>query len=130
MWIPKIDTRQSDLFERWIPYWEWEEVRFNMWGDVKNKKEWLKYAIRFTGNHKLYGKWMIKVVDQMPKACMHNLSRRGDKRSWIGHAAVALAIQCPEYIVREAWGLLTDEQRIKANEQATAAIKYWMSKNA
>lgn len=130
MWIPKIDTRQSDLFEQWLPYWEWDELKYNMWGDVPNRKEWLDKAIEFTGNHELYGSWMLKVVDQMPNSCRHNLSQRGDKRSWIGHAAVALALQCPEYIVREAWGRLTDEQQSKANDKATEAIKYWMSKNA
>jgi len=74
--------------------------------------------------------WMLRVVDEMPKACMHNLSKRGDKRSWVGHAAVALAIQCPEYIVREAWGLLSEEQQSKANDKASEAITYWMKKNA
>jgi hypothetical protein len=130
VWIPKIDTKQSDLFERWLPYWEWEEVRFNMWGDVSNRKEWLERAIAFTGDHQLYGYWMLRVVEELPQSCMHNLSKRGDKRSWIGHAAVALAIQCPEYIVREAWGHLSDEQQHKANDKAAEAIKYWMTKNA
>jgi len=130
VWIPKIDTRQSDLFERWLPYWEWEEVKLNMWGDVEDRKEWLARAIEFTGDPELYGSWMLRVVDELPKSCLHNLSKRGDKRSWIGHAAVALAIRCPEYIVREAWGRLSEEQQSKANKKATEAIHYWMTKHA
>ena len=130
MWIPKIDTRQSDLFEEWLPYWEWEEIKFNMWGDVDNKKDWLDKAIKFTGDHELYGKWMLEVVKKLPNSCRHNLSKRGCKYSWIGHAAVALAIQCPENIVREAWGRLSDEQQEKANKKAQEAIELWMRSNA
>ncbi len=124
MWIPKID-RQFDLFESWHPYWTWEEVNHNMWGEVEDRKEWLKKAIAFTGDHELYGRWMLKVVKEWPVSCAHNLSKRGDKRSWIGHAAVALAIQCPEYIVRQAWGMLSKEQQEKANQKADQAISVW-----
>jgi hypothetical protein len=130
VWIPKIDTRQSDLFEQWLPYWEWEEVQHSMWSDVQDRKAWLAAAVEFTGDAELYGAWMLRVVDMMPKSCMHNLSKRGDKRSWIGHAAVALAIKCPEDIVRQAWALLSAEQQARANEKAAQAINYWRSKHA
>jgi hypothetical protein len=101
--------------EKWHPYWAWEEVKHNMWGDVSHRKTWLEIAASFTGNASLYGEWMRRVVH---------------KRAWMGHAAVALAIGCPEDIVREAWGLLTDEQRKAANEQAAKAIELWREKHA
>jgi uncharacterized protein YjbJ (UPF0337 family) len=41
-----------------------------------------------------------------------------------------LAIGCPEDIVREAWGMLTDEQRTKANAKAHEAIKQWETEHA
>jgi hypothetical protein len=41
-----------------------------------------------------------------------------------------MAIQCPEDIVREAWGHLTQEQQDNANQQAQQAIEYWEQKNA
>ena len=47
-----------------------------------------------------------------------------------GHAAVAMAIQCPEDIVRLAWGYLTGEQQDLANAAAQRAIEFWESKNA
>jgi hypothetical protein len=128
--MPKIDTQQSDLFEYWLPYWEWEEVALNMWGEVSDKQEWLKKAVKFTGDHDLYGAWMLRVVDELPRSSLHHLSKRGDKRSWIGHAAVALALRCPEDIVRQAWALLTPEQQDRANQKATEAISYWRSKHA
>ena len=43
----------------------------------------------------------------------------------MGHAAVALAIGCPEDITRAAWGKLTDEQQLLANKEAERAIQAW-----
>ena len=113
------------------PYWRWEECKYNMWGKVKGKKEWLQKAIDFTGDHLLYGSWMIKVVNDWKYSCEHNLSDRTQNRqAWIGHAAVAYAIQCPEDIVRQAWGFLTEEQQGLANDQADSAILLWEKNNA
>lgn len=98
-----------------------------MWGAVSHKKTWLRMAIEFTGNAELYGEWMLRVLDEMPVSCEHNLTKPGDKRPWVGHAAVALAIGCPEDIVREAWGHLSQEQQDKANKKAEEAINRWRS---
>lgn len=125
-----IDGKPPRPGEIWHPYWMLEEIKHNMWGSVNHRKTWLDIAILFTGNHELYGEWMFKVVDEWRYSCQHNLTKNGDKRPWIGHAAVALAIKCPEDIVREAWGFLTTEQKDLANMKASAAIEYWKSKNA
>lgn len=110
----------------WHPYWKWEEVVYNMWGTVTDHDGFLKRAIKFTGNHKLYGKYMRIVVRKWRYSCEHNLSKIGtNRRAWVGHAAVALALQCPEDIVREAWWHLSDRQREFANKQADKAIKLW-----
>jgi hypothetical protein len=114
----------------WHPYWLWEELQFNMWGEIENKAEWLQKAIEFTGNHELYGSWMMRVANEWKHSCEHNLTKPGNKKAWIGHAAVAMAIQCPEDIVRLAWGYLSKEQQDLANEKAQQAIDYWRSKNA
>lgn len=101
-------------------------MRHNMWGEVSNRKEWLQKAIDFTGDDVLYGKWMLKVVDEWKISCEHNLTKTDiNKKAWIGHAAVALAMQCPEDIVREAWGYLTRAQQDRANMRAQEAIDYW-----
>jgi hypothetical protein len=116
----------SNLAEIWHPYWDWEEISHNMWGDVTNKKEWLQKAIEFTGDDALYGKYMLKVVDEWKISCEHNLTKTDiNKKAWIGHAAAALALKCPEDIVREAWGYLTRNQQDKANMRAQEAINYW-----
>lgn len=129
MTISVNDIQPKDT-EVWHPWWLLEEVKHNMWGDVSHRKTWLQIAIAFTGNPDLYGEWMRKVAEAWKHSCEHNLTKPGDKRPWIGHAAVALAIGCPEDIVREAWGHLTEEQQVKANAKAAEAIEYWRKKNA
>ena len=111
------------------PYWMWEEIKYNMWGSVNNQKEFLDKAIKFTGNHKLYGNYMMKVVKNWKYSCEHNLSNLSqNRRAWVGHAACALALKCPEDIVRKAWSYLTEEQQILANKEADKAISFWEDK--
>lgn len=124
-------TYRNDSDGIWHPFWTWEELKFNMWGTVDNHDEWLSKAIKFTGDNELYGKWMMNVADSWKYSCEHNLTKKQtNRKAWIGHAAVALAIQCPEHIVREAWGHLTTEQQDLANMKAQQAIEYWEGKNA
>lgn len=121
-----MTTKTDNLFGRWHPFWKWEEVSYNMWGNVRDKTGWLQKAIKFTGDHELYGSWMRRVADEWPNSCEHHLTKMdANRKPWIGHAAVALALQCPEDIVREAWGYLTREQQDLANLQAQQAIEYW-----
>lgn len=108
------------------PYWDWEEIEHNMWGGVADKKLYLKKAIVFTGDHKLYGRFMMRVAAEWKNSCEHNLSNTTQNRkAWIGHAACALAIGCPEDITRKAWSHLTKDQQDAANNKAQEAIDYW-----
>lgn len=108
------------------PYTDWEEIRFNMWGEVENKKDWIAKAAQFTSNHVLYGSYMKRVITEWPISCENALTDENiNKKAWLGHAACALAFQCPEDIIRLAWGLLTDEQRLLANKEAERAIQDW-----
>lgn len=110
------------------PYTEWEDYKAGMWRDLSNeeKEVYLQKAIVFTGDCELYGSWMLKVIDSWPITCEHNLTNLSqNRRAWIGHAACQLAIGCPEYITRQAWGYLTDKQRAEANAKADYAIFVW-----
>jgi hypothetical protein len=108
------------------PFTEWEEVKYNMWGNVSDKKAMTRWAFDFTSDYKLYGSFMFKVVDEWPISCENALTDYFlNRRAWIGHAACALANRCPEDIVRLVWGYLTDEQQFLANEEANRAIRTW-----
>jgi len=74
----------------------------------------------------MYGLFMRRVVNQWKQSCEHNLSARNQNRqAWVGHAACALAFNCPEDVVREAWRYLSDDQRSAANAVADEAILQW-----
>jgi len=108
------------------PYWEWEESASVMWKSCADKESALVRAIEFTGDAERYGAAMLRVVDEWPMSCEHNLSDVSqNRRAWIGHAACALEIECPEDIVRAAWHRLTDDQRRAANAVADLAIGEW-----
>lgn len=63
-----------------------------------------------------------------PLACEHNLTEPAMNRlAWIGHAACCMAIGCPEETTRQAWGLLNDEQRVLANQEAEKALNEWLN---
>lgn len=118
--------KKTSIKQIWHPYWKWEEIKYNMWGQVADHETYLQKAIEFTGDHKRYGRWMMRVVHEWYFSCEHNLSNvTQNRQAWIGHAAVAMALRCPEDIVREAWWHLTDLQRELANKQADKAINYW-----
>jgi hypothetical protein len=108
------------------PWNEWEEVRFNMWGEVEDRRAAIQQAIAFTGNHALYGKNMMRVVREWPISCENALTDSFiNRKAWVGHAAVALALNLPEDITRAAWGFLTSEQQLLANKEAERAIRWW-----
>jgi hypothetical protein len=114
-------------FDRvWHPYTLWEEISHNMWGKVDDKKEMLNKAIEFTGNHKLYGSFMQRVIREWPVSCENALTDYYmNRKAWIGHAACALALKCPEDITRQAWKYLSYEQQYLANQEASRAISSW-----
>lgn len=112
------------------PYWLWEDWKAGMWRHLaaQERPSALHAAVNFTGDALLYGGFMARVANEWPIACEHNLTERGmNRRAWIGHAAACLAIGSPEDVTRQAWGLLTEQQRIDADSQADAAIKGWES---
>jgi len=111
------------------PYWKWEEARHNMWGTADDKEKSLREAVEFTGDHLLYGSYMCRVINEWEFSCEHNLTDLSqNRRAWLGHAACALAMFCPEDIVRSAWAKLTRIQQVKANLQAEKYINMWESR--
>lgn len=110
------------------PYHLWEDWKAGMWRRVSGDEleRFLQSAIEFTGDHALYGRWMMRVIHEWPYACEHNLTDLSqNRRAWIGHAACQLAIQCPEFVTRMAWRYLSKQQQDLANDQADRAIQTW-----
>ncbi len=112
-------------------YEVWEDYMNGMYKTLYGKERniMLNKAITFTGNAKLYGEWMLKVVDEWPICCEQNLTDiHINQQAWIGHAACCMALECPEDLTRIAWGCLSKQQQEEANAQADIAIKVWNEK--
>ena len=115
----------------WHPYTLWEDWRAGMWRRVlpDEVERFVEAAVRFTGDAMLYGSFMLRVTREWPFSCEHNLTERAmNRRAWVGHAAACMAIECPEYLTRRAWWMLTQEQRDAADAQATEAIRSWVNR--
>ncbi len=113
-------------------YNKWECYKNGMWAKVPPDKQenLLQQAINFTSNYLLYGRAMIKVVDNWVYCLEHHLTDNSiNKKAYIGHCAVSIELNIPESITRMAWHYLTDEQRYLANKEADKAIKYWEIKH-
>lgn len=116
------------MIKIWHPYTVWEDYLNGMWRTEtgRNRAIYLRKAIDFTGDAKLYGSFMRRVINEWPLSCEHNLTDAGiNRKAWIGHAACCLAIGCPEDITRSAWGYLSKIQQDDANLEAERAIAAW-----
>lgn len=113
------------------PYTKWEEFHAGMWNkhSPEIEEKMLGFAIEFTGDANRYGAAMLRVIEEWPYSCEHNLTCKGmNRQAWIGHAAICLEHGIPEHVTRAAWNELTDQQRIEANAMADIAIAAWEEK--
>jgi len=99
-----------------------------MWRSIggSDRDKMLADAITFTGDAKLYGSYMQRVIFEWPLTCEHHLTDTStNRKAFVGHAAACLAIGAPEDVTRQAWGHLSAPQQHDANAQALAAITEW-----
>lgn len=107
-----------------IPYYEWEDFKNGMWD--KGHESQLNDAIEFTSDHIKYGAAMGEVIIKWPKTMLNSLTNTSINRlAFLGHCAVCYKLNIPESITRQAWGLLTETQRVNANKIALYHIKKW-----
>lgn len=86
----------------------------------------LDEVIAFTGDHRLYGAAMNRVINEWPVSCENSLTNdRINRKAWLGHAAAALEIGASESVTRKAWGFLDETQRRLANREAERHIGIW-----
>ena len=108
------------------PYWTWEEVEANMWGDVPNKEAAIKEAVWLMDDTERFSRQMVKVTKEWPFSCAQNLSNTTQNRvAWLGQAACALYLNCPASITKKAWWELSKSKRDAADEAAISAIMTW-----
>lgn len=98
--------------------------------DKAGRPERVTLAAAILGTPGTCEKAMRMVVEKWPIASEFNLSNAEiNRRAWMGQAACSIYAGIHEDETREAWGLLTVEQRTQANAIATRVIKEWLRDN-
>lgn len=107
----------------------WEDYHAGMYDESKDgRKERVAKAVEILGNAEICYKAMKKVIDEWKIATEYNLSNLEiNRKAWLGQAACSCFAGIHEDETREAWGLMTEAQRIEANRIAASIIKEWQS---
>lgn len=106
-------------------YKNWEDWQNGMWKthEKNQENELISNAINCLKNPLSA---MQRVVNDWPVCTKVNLSDKSQNRkSWLGQAACCIVYGIPEHLTRKAWMMLTDEERINANEIAKKVIEQW-----
>lgn len=106
-------------------YEEWEDYQSGMYDEIREGRDYrVQMAKGLLGNPALCDKFMREVVKRWKCACEQVFTNPSiNRRSWLGQAACCLYAGVKENETREAWWLLTDEERNTANEIAEKVIK-------
>lgn len=108
----------------------WEDYLNGMYDESKDgRKERVKKAAYILGTPEICRKAMEMVIEKWKIATEYNLSNAEiNRKAWLGQAACSCYGNIHEDETREAWGIMTEQQRIEANRIANQIIKKWLSK--
>ena len=107
------------------PYDKWEDFKNGMYEVPSNKKneKFIKKSIELLSNCDLFLNTCIDLINHWKIATEVNLTNTNfNRKAWLGHAACSYKFGCPEFSTRIAWGILTEKQRIEANNVAQKVI--------
>lgn len=109
-------------------YTKCEEFQSCMWktGVVIDRDAMAKDAVNFMVNTKDFEAAMVEVIGTWPNSCELNFTNPSINHvAWLGQAACAIAIQCPEEITKSAWGNLDKLSQDEANIAAMNLVAKW-----
>ena len=113
--------------QKFYHYEKWEDYQSGMYDELKEgRTSRIELAQLLLKNEKLCEKWMREVTKRWKVACEQNFTNpQINRKAWLGQAACCLYAGVKENETREAWWLLTEEQRNIANNIAEIVIKDW-----
>lgn len=111
-------------------YNKWEDYHAGMYDECKEgREERVKQAAEILGTPQICREAMQMVIAQWEKATEYNLSNEQiNRKAWLGQAACCCYAGIHEDETREAWGIMTEAQRVEANRIAAGIIKRWVRK--
>ena len=110
-------------------YNKWEDFHAGMYDECRDgRKERVLQAAAILGTPDICREAMEKVIAEWKFATEYNLSNAEiNRKAWLGQAACCCYAGIHEDETREAWGIMTESQRIEANSIAASIIKRWLN---
>ena len=112
-------------------YNQWEDYQFGMYEEEqKGRKNRVDRAILMLSDEYMCRLFMKKVCNEWIISCKQNFTNpQMNKIGWLGRAACCLYGGIHEDETREAWSLITQSDRDRANTIAEECIQEWRQKN-
>lgn len=107
----------------------WEDFHAGMYDESKDgRQDRVRRAAVILGTPELCQEAMEKVIAEWPIATEYNLSNAEiNRKAWLGQAACCCYAGIHEDETREAWGIMTEPQRVEANRIAAQIIRRWVN---
>lgn len=109
-------------------YTKWEDFQHGMYDEVKDgRSERVQKAVFLLTNTDLLREYMTRVAKEWKCATEQTFTNPSiNHQAFLGQTACNLYGGIKEDETREAWGLLTTEQRYKANAVADIVHEEWI----
>jgi hypothetical protein len=117
----------GQVIRRYHGFRLWEDWQAGMWaedGPAGGTEE----SARLLSDQSLFAATAAEMLEHWPVTAEHNLTAPGKRRSWVGQASCCYLIGATEEQVREAWWLLTAEERDAANSVADDVVSGWRAR--
>lgn len=117
------------------PYWLWEDWQNGLFEtdgyDEKETERLTELAKSLLENQEEFFRIAKEVITEWKYAAEMNLSNKGrNRQAWIGQASCCYKYKIPEYMTKYAWRMMSEENRIKANNTADNVIATWERNHA
>ena len=109
-------------------YTMWEDFQHGMYDEVKEgRKDRVQKAVYLLSNTDLLFEYMTRVANEWKYATEQTFTNPAiNHQAFLGQTACNLYADIKEDETREAWGLLTNEQRYAANKVADIVFDNWV----
>ena len=116
--------------QKFYPYTMWEDFQHGMYDEVKEgRAERVRFAYELLSFPEELYSYMQRVSREWKYACEQTFTNPSiNHQAFLGQSACNLYAGCKEDETREAWGLLTNEQRYEANKVADRVYNEWKYK--
>ena len=116
--------------QRYYHYTTWEDFKHGMYDeDKENRHERVQKAVELLTDLENLYEQMTRVTIQWKYATEQNLTNANiNHQAFLGQTACSIWAGVHEDETREAWGVLTCEQRYKANRVADRVFKEWQAR--